>query len=61
MKEITENINADREHKRLLGFISDLFKYLLKLEDKDLSIKHYDEPAINDKTKDIIDIIPEKK
>ena len=61
MKEITENINADRVHKRLLEFISDLFKYLLQLEDKDLSIKHYDEPAINDETKDIIDIIPEKK
>ena len=61
LKEITENINADRDHKRLLEFISDLFKYLLQLEDKDLSIKHYDEPAINDETKDIIDIIPEKK
>lgn len=62
IKEIKENIQADSPHKSLLEFISDLFNYLLYLEDKDLerTKKSHDfEPG--EETKDIINMFPDKK
>ena len=37
INEIKEKIQADKNHKDLLEFINDLFKYLLPLENEDLS------------------------
>ena len=62
IEEIKENIQADSPYKSLLEFISDLFNYLLYLEDKDLeSTKKSHDFEPGEETKDIIGMLPDKK
>ena len=64
IQEIKEKIKADQPHKELLDFIIDLFKYLVSLENIDLSHSHSHsiyETDIGDETKDIIDMLSDKK
>ena len=62
IQEIKEKIKADQPHKELLDFIIDLFKYLVSLENIDLSHSHsIYETDIGDETKDIIDMLSDKK
>ena len=64
IKKIKEKIQADDEHKKFLDFICNLIKYLLCIEEKDLSysknIKQNYEIGIGDETREIINLIQDK-